>query len=54
MLRNSTDLPLPDPPTTARIFALVQIQIEVLVHALTAEAITQTTDFDHRLGGRSG
>ena len=35
-------------------FAFVQIQIKILVHALAAKAIAQTTDFDHRLRGRAG
>jgi len=35
-------------------FALVQIQIEILVHTLAAKAIAQATDFDHRLRGRTG
>jgi len=33
--------------------ALVQIQIEVLVHALAAKAVAQAAHFDHRLGGRT-
>jgi len=35
-------------------FAFVQVQVEVLVHALAAEAIAQATDFDHRLGRYTG
>jgi len=34
-------------------FALVQIQVEILVHALAAKAIAQATHFNHRLGGRT-
>ena len=34
-------------------FALVQIQVEVLVHALAAKAVAQAAYFNHRLSGRT-
>ena len=33
--------------------ALVQIQVEVLVHALAAKTVAQATHFNHRLSGRT-
>ena len=33
--------------------AFVQIQVEVLMHALAAKAIAQATHFNHRLSGRT-
>ncbi|CNK00792.1 Uncharacterised protein [Mycobacterium tuberculosis] len=33
--------------------AFVQIQVEILVHALAAKAIAQAAHFNHRLSGRS-
>ena len=48
--RISTDLPVPDPPTTPRISPRQTVEVEILVDDLLAEAIAQAADRDDRLG----
>ena len=37
--RISTDLPVPEPPTTPRISPRAHVEVEVLVHDLLAELV---------------
>ena len=48
--RISTDLPVPEPPTTPMISPGVHVQVEVLVHDLLAEAVAQAAHADGEFG----
>ena len=50
--RISTDLPVPEPPTTPMISPRLHVQVEVVVHDLLAEAVGQAAHADDRLGVR--
>ena len=47
--RISTDLPVPEPPTTPRISPRLTLSDEVLVDHLLAEAVAQALDHDREL-----
>ena len=52
--RISTDLPVPEPPTTPMISPRLHVEVEVLVHDLLAEAVDQPAHADDRIGVGSG
>jgi hypothetical protein len=45
ILRNRTDLPVPEPPTTKN-FAALNIKIQPLMHALYAKAVNQIANLN--------
>ena len=51
MARRSTDLPVPEAPTMARISPAPHVDVEVLQHRLRAEADGQAAHADDRLAG---
>ena len=51
--RISTDLPVPDPPTTPEDLAAADLEVEIFVDDLVAEAVHQPVDVDHDVAIRS-
>ena len=49
MLRNSTDLPVPEPPTMPKTSSSSHLHVEAVVHELRPEAVDQPAHFQDRV-----